>query len=310
MVEYAAQAVTHAVVAALIVETLLRVWRVSDPDVRIRFRLLPLVFPLVVLPAFLGLAPARSSPGFRDRWALFAGSRWGETGLVALVLAVALAVGLLLFDLVRVFGSLLEDRRARTTATRAGAPRIMRVVAEAARAFGVAAPPLETLDTGVPILLVSGVTRPTLIVSRGALERLGEDEQRAALAHEVAHVARGDPALGWALMVCRLLSFFNPAVQLVVRTVTRELEWRADDLAVAATGNAEALAAGLGKLFSATEAGADLPATGLLARGQAAAIELRRRRLLSRSHPVAPGLGNVRLVMASIAITLLLFFVV
>lgn len=44
-------------------------------------------------------------------------------------------------------------------------------------------------------IFVAGIVRPTVYVSRGALQRMGDDELAAALQHERAHVANKDPAL-------------------------------------------------------------------------------------------------------------------
>jgi Zn-dependent protease with chaperone function len=326
MVEYAGQAVAHAAVAAVVVEALLRVWRITEPDARISFRLIPILLPIVVLPALLVVAPGRSSELFRERWALFSSARWGRAGVLGLGAAVALGIGLFLVDLVRYARAAIGSRRpggGRSVASgerEASAQidatddeRVMdalgRDVDEAAHRLGVETPPLVVLDSGEPVLHVTGVRRPTLVVSRGTLERLTPEERRAALVHEVAHVARRDPAFGWLLMVCRTLGIFNPIVQLVARTVVRDLEWRADDLAVAITGDAGALASGLGKLFSATE-GDRGEASGILARGRAAAIELRRQRLLHRPRPASLAFHGVRVAMTAASLTLLLFFVV
>jgi Zn-dependent protease with chaperone function len=325
MVEYASQALAHAAVAALVVEALLRLWQVTEPQARITFRLIPILLPITVLPALLVAAPDRSGDVFRDRWAVFASARWGAAGVLGVMAAAVLGIALFLFDVLRFARSAMDSRLGRSTpAVRAGtdgsgghepsgAPSMSAAVRldveDAARRLRVAPPPVVVLETRAPVLHVAGVRRPRLIVSRGTLERLDDDERRAAVAHEVAHVARRDPVFGWFLMLCRALAIFNPVVQLVVRTVVRELEWRADDLAVVATGDTRALASGLGKLFSATETD-DGDTRGVLARGRAAAIELRRRRLLHGPPPAAIAFQGLRVAMTAVSLTLLLFFVV
>jgi Zn-dependent protease with chaperone function len=323
MVEYAGQALAHAAVAALVVEALLRLWRVTEPRGRITFRLIPILLPITVLPVLLVVAPERSGEAFRDRWALFASARWGSAGALGAVAAAVLGTALFLFDALRFARSAMEGRvrgwrpgagdGGRSRSEPSGAPSIsavvLREVEDAARQLQIAPPPVVVLDTAAPVLHVAGVRRPRLIVSRGTLERLDDAERRAAVAHEVAHVAGHDPAFGWFLMLCRALAIFNPVVQLVVRTVVRELEWRADDLAVVATADTRSLASGLGKLFSATEMDTG-DATGVLARGRAAAIELRRRRLIHGVPPAAIAFQRLRVAMTAASLTLLLFFVV
>jgi hypothetical protein len=42
------------------------------------------------------------------------------------------------------------------------------------------------------VVFTAGALSPTVVISRGAWERLDNDERRAAVAHEIAHVANGD----------------------------------------------------------------------------------------------------------------------
>lgn len=310
MVDYAAQSITHAAVAILVVEALLRLWRIEAPDARVAFRLLPLLFPLVVLPAFLALAPARGTEAFQARWALFSSNRWGDAGAVALALAAALGTGLFLLDLVRFLSRARAAHRPGATPATADLLGFGEEVERLARSFGDAPPRLVVLDTPGPILLVAGVRRPTLIVSAGALARLDARERRAALTHELTHIARRDPLLGWVLMGCSVAAFFNPIVHVAVRLVLRELEWRADDLAVAAGTEAPVLASALGVFAAATDAAVPALPAGLRARGRAAAAEARRRRLLEPRPPGARPFPRLGVAMAGVALGLLLFLVV
>src|SRR6266702_905363 len=113
-VDYAAQSVIHALVAALAVEALLQIWHARAPDDRLALRLLGLGQPLVFTPLLFVLGPSRRGEEFHDRWALFASRRWEELpvlGTTAFHLAVGAAavLGTLLFlmDLV----PLLPGRR-------------------------------------------------------------------------------------------------------------------------------------------------------------------------------------------------------
>lgn len=310
MVEYAAQSITHTVIAVVVVEALLRLWRVEAPDVRVAFRLLPLLFPLVALPAFLVVAPSRGTEIFQDRWALFSGGRWGDARVAALALAAALGTGLFLLDLVRFLSRAREARRPGTTAGAAQLPDLGEEVERPARRLGVEPPRLVVLDTAGPVLLVAGVHRPALIVSRGTLQRLAPRERQAALTHELAHVARRDPLLGWVLMGCSVAAFFNPAVHVAVRLALRELEWRADDLAVAAGADAPALASALSKLAPAADGALRSLRAGPLVRGRAAAAAIRRRRLLGPRPAGAMPFPRLRVAVTGVALGCLLYFVV
>lgn len=61
---------------------------------------------------------------------------------------------------------------------------------------------LRELDDETPFCGVAGVFRPEMLVSRGALACLSDDELNAALLHERAHVRRGDQILAAVLTFC------------------------------------------------------------------------------------------------------------
>ena len=61
-----------------------------------------------------------------------------------------------------------------------------------------------------PFCAVLGVVRPVIVVSTGALSRLDDEELRAAISHEAAHVQRYDHLLGaCAAFLSDLLPFGN-----------------------------------------------------------------------------------------------------
>ncbi len=347
-VDYAAQAIFHTWVAALVLEALVRLWKVKNPRQRMALRLLALGHPLLVLPAFVFLVPVRATEWFRDGQALFAGRRWDELRLggfglfhVWLGAFVALGGALFLMDLVPLLlgrrGAFLRsDGQGTSDLGRAAAcppprretsPRpsgrdrleLERELERLALAMGMARPPVVFLEQGGPALFCTGARRPALVVSSAALDLLDEIELRAALAHELAHLDNGDPASSWLLMAGRALQFFNPAFQVVARALARDAEWRADERAAAVTGDRLALASGLLKLYRATEGRPvargrrNLPLAGALAaplaRARAFDVEARCRRLLDAPAPPL-AFGALRLAAAAGALLLLLFFVV
>jgi Zn-dependent protease with chaperone function len=324
MLEYAAQSLLHAFIAGVVTEALVRLWRVGDPDLRVAFRLLPLLFPLGVLPVFLLLAPARAGEWFADHRALFVSSRYADVlaaGVRVEVVVLAALGGLgaalfardllpFLFRHVRGLGAM--------PCTPEEARGLAREVEDIALGMGTTPPHVVVLATPAPLLLVRGAWHPTLVVSRGTLDRLDRRERRAALAHEVAHAGRRDPLLGWILMACRAVTVFNPVCQVLGRLVARETEWRADHLAARLTGEPLALAVGLLKLFRAVEPAAATPGRALgrrtldrlVASGRRAAVESRCRRMLDAPAAESVPLGAVRLGLTGVALGILLFFVV
>ena len=115
----------------------------------------------------------------------------------------------------------------------------------AGRALGLARPPRLSLAPGLAAPLATGLWRPEVCLPPRALAELGPDEQLALCAHELAHVARRDPA--W-LLLARLAEAVAP-LQPLNRWARRRLqdlaECLSDDLAVAATQRAHGLARSL-----------------------------------------------------------------
>jgi Zn-dependent protease with chaperone function len=324
-VDFAGQAIFHTLVAALVVEALVRLWRVRQPEQRTGFRLLALVWPLLGLPVLFFAFPGREAESFRDARALFAGRHWDDlaflgVGLYGWWVAGMALVGLLLFllDLVpwlRARGSVLP---VSTPQTPEGG-RAAEALALASGDLGLQAPPLVFVAGGPPLLYCTGTRRPVVVVSRAAVELLDGAELRGALAHELSHLERRDPALSWALMAARAMMWFNPGVQVLVRAIARDSERLADERASAATGDRLALASGLLKLFRATDGRRARPPPGSLpvtmslaepiARARAHDIALRCRALLDPP-PVPVALGRTRLAAVGAGLFLLLFFVV
>ncbi len=322
MVAYAGEAILHAAVAAIVVESLLRVWRVRVAGERLRLRLLVLLCPIVLPVAFGMAAPFRAEDSFGTDWAIFAGERWNQlrlagVGLWSAGVAVLSAAGLLLF--VRDLGGFLvarlrRDPRGLRTGTTPVVTALVAQVRALAEQAGIRPPGLTVIDSPSPVLLCAGVVRPAIVISTGTLVRLDAEELRAALTHELAHVVFRDPLMGWGLMALRALQAFNPVAQVVGRQAVQEIEWRAD-AAVMDAGQSEALVRALVKLSRDTSDGSAplerLGLSGRVARSAArAALDARCGRLLDTREFPACGHPGLRVAAAAVGLAALLFFVV
>jgi Zn-dependent protease with chaperone function len=326
MLELAREWLVHGLIAAAVCEALLRVWPLEDPDQRLRLRLLGLLLPLAATPAFLLLVPARLEPAFRESRVLLDTGRYPELALAGVTLADGLTLALALAGLLLLCRDLLPlaqeplSRRPRFV----GAPPPPALSAEvgelALRLRLAAAPPVVLIESPQPALLCSGLLRPRLLVSRGSLELLDPAELRAGLAHELAHVARRDPLLGWLVAALRMALAFNPASQLLARAAVRDVEARADDRAIAAGGDRLALASGLLKVFRHSPSRA-LPfparpvplldgASGLLRNLKGRALEARCRRLLEGRAPRRLRFEGLHLALVGSGLAALLYHVV
>lgn len=327
MREYLAQSILHAFVAAGVIETLLRLWRLADPAERLAFRLLALTLPVVVAPVFWTCAPFRGSAAFADTLALFASRHWAavrvgwiDVGTATLLVAAGVGVFLYARDLAPMVRG-FRRRDHQSTGVVAEDP-LVGMVTELARRVGLSRPPrIRVLEDETPVLLASGVVQPSLCVSRGTLGRLNEHELRATLTHELVHLGRGDVLLGWGVMVVRTLMLANPVAQILARGVVLELERRADDTAARVLGEPHALADGMERLVgerlrtgprteTAREGSIDELVMGLALKGRAAALARRCSRLRACWPPVRRELPALRVALTSVALAGLLFFVV
>lgn len=87
-------------------------------------------------------------------------------------------------------------------------------------------------DAHVPVAI--GAIRPGLLLPVDST-RLSDDALRVVLAHEMSHVRRADPLLGWVPAAAQLLFWFHPLVRFAVREYLAAREEVCDADALRAT---------------------------------------------------------------------------
>jgi beta-lactamase regulating signal transducer with metallopeptidase domain len=115
---------------------------------------------------------------------------------------------------------------------------LTRAAEELARALGLTRLPRLRVSEHAPSPLALGLLRPEVLLPRKALETLSSQEQRMALAHELAHLRRGDLWLGWVPALAQALFFFHPLVRRACREYALAREEACDAAALLATGAA------------------------------------------------------------------------
>ena len=110
--------------------------------------------------------------------------------------------------------------------------------------------------TGSPF--TARALRPVIWLPAPLWSRLPLAQQDALLAHELAHVRRLDWVWNGLQRLVEAVVFFHPAVWWLGRQVRQEREHACDDLAVAACGDALALAEALATLARQPSAGPEL----------------------------------------------------
>ena len=153
------------------------------------------------------------------------------------------------------------------------------------------------------VLAAAGLSRPTVLVSAGALARLDDAELAAALSHERGHVARRHR---WVLLyaeTCRALARFLPGTARAARELAFHLERDADRWALRRHPDRLALASAICKSGAA-------PATATSLTGSGGAVE-RVQELLEPVHraaapgrPLAALAGGLAALVLCVAIVL------
>jgi beta-lactamase regulating signal transducer with metallopeptidase domain len=167
---------------------------------------------------------------------------------------------------------LADVRRARTcqAAIRTGA-RCCRLGTSAARAL--------CIDTATPLLALVGGVRPVMVVSRGLLEQVTDEEIELMVRHELAHRHRGDNLVAALLHALPDPLAFTRRGRQIAEAWRAAAEEAADD--AAAGGNRRSrlvLAGALVRLAQTAHVGFPVVATSLLL--SRSSVERRLRRLV------------------------------
>jgi HEAT repeat protein/beta-lactamase regulating signal transducer with metallopeptidase domain len=126
-----------------------------------------------------------------------------------------------------------------------------------------------------------------IVLPERFLEELDADQQRAALAHEMAHVIRRDPAWRIVAAIVERAFFFQPLNRVARRRITESAEFLCDRWAVEQTGAPVALARCLSMVASWASPANDESAVGVNAMARSDSAMVRRvTQILSEPAPV------------------------
>jgi HEAT repeat protein/beta-lactamase regulating signal transducer with metallopeptidase domain len=144
-----------------------------------------------------------------------------------------------------------------------------------------------TMSAHWPVPLALG--RRHIVVPERFLQELDPEQQRAALAHEVAHVARRDPEWRITLEILQRALFFQPLNRLARARLCDSAEFLCDEWAVQQTESPLALAQCLSVVASWWSPADTLPAgVSAMARSDSAMVR-RVTRILNEPAGVQPG---------------------
>ncbi|MCP3099839.1 peptidase M56 [Myxococcus sp. K15C18031901] len=130
----------------------------------------------------------------------------------------------------------LHVRSLRRQATRLTHPVLEAELRELAEAAGLRRVPGLLVSDAAPSPLATGLLSPVVVLPTKAVRRLPVEGLRMALAHEVAHLRRGDLWLGWVPALAEALLFFHPLARRVAREYALAREEACDAEALRLTG--------------------------------------------------------------------------
>lgn len=165
--------------------------------------------------------------------------------------AVSWLAGVVLLSL-RHFGGWWRVRAWRRTGKRLVQEAPERLASEIGRKLGLRrlVPIIKSADVLTPMLV--GTVRPMILLPLRVVTGFSACELEAILAHELAHLARGDAWANLLQIVCETLLFYHPGVWWISMQARIERENAADDLAAAVCADRVQYANALARLAEQT----------------------------------------------------------
>jgi beta-lactamase regulating signal transducer with metallopeptidase domain len=157
---------------------------------------------------------------------------------VALVVTTVAALGAYLWIAASLLGvgalvvGLHRLHRVVRTARPVRDPRVLRTFREMVADVGCRRPVSLRESAAVETACVARVLHPIILLPYGLLGTMDETDLRATLAHELAHVARGDYVVGLLVLAARALVPFNPALAWISARIGEEREAACDQVAI------------------------------------------------------------------------------
>ena len=226
--------------------------------------------------------------------------RWPSTAALMLPIWIMGVAGL---------GALLLLGLARLAWLSAGAtpvadPRWLEQAAQTGARLGIRQP-VRLLQSDHPTLLATwGLLWPKVMVPAGALA--WDDERiRVVLAHELAHIRRGDWAVQLGADVLRALFWFNPLMWVATRCLRRDSELACDDTVLGLGVDGADYATQLLDLAKALRSPASALSPGM-AMARPSGLERRITAMMNPTLRRSPFLGRSRLAVlaAALAVTI------
>jgi beta-lactamase regulating signal transducer with metallopeptidase domain len=241
-----------ALAAALALRAMAAARAASRHNVAMAFLLAMAVLPLLQFLRFWqqpaaqldgALVPAMTGPQLSQATQTFVQASSPLAPLI--VLAWLLGVALMLVRYVAALRALTAMERA---PSRPVPPHWLQRADAIRRSLGIGRAVAVRVSERVLSPFAARLLRPAIWLPLSLLTRAPAEQIEALLAHELAHIARRDWLWNGVQCVIETLLFFHPAMWWLGRRIRQEREHACDDMAVAACGDALALAEALAAL--------------------------------------------------------------
>lgn len=116
---------------------------------------------------------------------------------------------------------------------------LLELLESACRRMGLKRTPALLVTPECVSPCIVGTLRPRIVLPESVVTQSSSARLRHVLAHELAHLVRGDLWTNWLLLAARILHWYNPVAWWTVREMIAEREAACDELALAAAGETD-----------------------------------------------------------------------
>ena len=157
--------------------------------------------------------------------------------IVARILTALWMTGCVFFGL-RLFATSFALRRRLSACRRVVDPNLLDVLSATRQRFRLHRSPLLLVTPEAVSPYIVGVIVPKMIISESLVTGSSVTQLRHVLAHEMAHLVRGDLWANRLFLLVRVLHWFNPVAWWSFRMLQAEREAACDEMALATLGEA------------------------------------------------------------------------
>lgn len=252
---FIAQSVLHSFIILIIIEITFYSWEIGDHLTKFRYRLLVLALPIFTFPFYQMITPDRGSMYFRENIAIFNINRWlaikiWEIIPVHFLFFALLFMTSLIFFLQEILPIMREKIPAPDFQTITSHKDINAIIGGLCEKLNTPKPSVQIIDEAYPILFTAGIKNHTILLSRGLLDKLTDDELESALAHEIVHIGKGSNIKTQIIYILRMLMFYNPVSLIEFRRLVQDDEFICDNITVSVTKKPDALTSALKVFYS------------------------------------------------------------